>query len=55
MVKENLYFVKLQQQTIKLNLQHGEIHDWTKSSSESESESQYYDCLQLGKHIKTRI
>jgi hypothetical protein len=26
MVKENLYFVKRQQQTIKLNLQHGAKH-----------------------------
>jgi hypothetical protein len=37
MVKENLYFVKHQQQTIKLNLQHGVKHGKTKSSSESES------------------
>jgi hypothetical protein len=31
MVKDNLYFVKHQQQTVKLNLQHG-VKTWLKRS-----------------------
>jgi hypothetical protein len=45
MVKENLYIVKHQQQTIKLNLQHGVKHGKIKSSSESESD--YIFCRKL--------